>query len=325
MQAKLRDAQIGDVLLGFYALTRCELIPYTGGVRLQIELSDASGKMAGILWNEEAEAANAELRDAAVVKVKGIVSSYRNAAQIQIERIRPAKPEEFDASELLPSSVHSREELEAAVDDLIALIDDEATHQLVVEIIYDESVRDRYFQSPAGTRWHHGYLRGLAEHSISMARAALKLAEHYSHLNRSLLIAGALLHDIGKITELQIGSTFEYSTDGRLFGHMVIGYEMVSGAAVRLGLQDDVNIKKLLHMVLSHQGKKEYSAPVEPAFEEAFVLYFVDEIDSKLNAIARIRNKPEHAGKNFSDWVQLLGTYLYLENKPHPGGEPNEL
>lgn len=316
MQINLRDAKTGDAIFGFYALAKCELIPFTGGVRLQLEFADASGKLAGIMWGDEAEATYPQIRDAGVVKVKGLVSSYKGQQQLKVEKIRAAKPEEYDVTELLPASDYSPEELEAGVEAVIELVDDEALRQVLVEVLYDEQVKPRYFASPAGTRWHHGYLRGLAEHSLSMARAAVKLCEHYDYLDRSLLIAGALLHDVGKISELEFESTFEYSTEGRLFGHMVIGYEMVRATIVRLGLQDDVNVKKLLHMILSHQGKKEYSAPVEPAFEEAFVLYFIDEMDSKLNAISRIRRKPENSGQAFSDWVPLLGTMLYLERKP---------
>ncbi len=316
MQIYLRDAKTGDAIIGFYALSRCELIPFTGGVRLQLELADASGKLAGIMWGDEAEAAYAQVRDASVVKVKGLVSSYRGQLQLAVEKMRPAKSDEYDVTELLPASTAGLEELVAGVEEVVALISDEALRQVVVELLYDDQVKSRYFESPAGTRWHHGYLRGLAEHSLSMAHAAIRLCDHYTYLDRSLLIAGALLHDVGKITELEFESTFEYSTEGRLFGHMVIGYEMARSAAVRLGLQDDVNVRKLLHLILSHQGKKEYSAPVEPAFEEAFVLYFIDEMDSKLNAITRIRNKPENQGRAFSDWVQLLGTMLYLERRP---------
>jgi 3'-5' exoribonuclease len=94
-----------------------------------------------------------------------------------------------------------------------------------------------------------------------------------------------------------------------------MGYEIVKEKAVELELEEDENVVKLLHMLLSHQGKKEFSVPVEPCFEEAFVLYFIDEMDSKLNAISRIRNKPENQEREFSAFVNLLGTHLYLERK----------
>ncbi|MGB5107540.1 MAG: HD domain-containing protein [Candidatus Zixiibacteriota bacterium] len=320
---KIRDVNTGDVLLGYYALTKCDLVPFTGGVRLQLEMADSTGRIAGVMWGEDAEQSYPTLKDASVVKIKGVVSSYRGQNQVQVEKIRPAKVDEYDASELLASSEFSLEELEAGIEEMVNLVTDEELHQLVVEALYDEDVKRRYFESPAGTRWHHGYLRGLAEHSLSMARLAAKVCEHYPYLDQSLLISGALLHDIGKITELEIGATFEYSVDGRLFGHMVIGFELVKSTAERLGLQGDVNVKKLLHMILSHQGKKEYSAPVEPEFEEAFVLYFIDELDSKLNAIARIRSKPENEGRPFSDWVQLLGGFLYLEKKATDHSDSN--
>jgi 3'-5' exoribonuclease len=178
---------------------------------------------------------------------------------------------------------------------------------------------------PGGTRWHHPYLGGLAEHSLSMAQMAALAAEHYPYLDRSLMIAGALLHDVGKIDELSVGSSFEYTTAGRLYGHIVMGYEIVKDKAIELELDEDENVVKLLHMLLSHQGKKEFSVPVEPCFEEAFVLYFIDEMDSKLNAITRIRNKPENEQAEFSGYVNLLQTRLYLKRKKESGDEETEL
>ena len=318
---KLTDAKIGDLLLGFFALSQCELIPFAGGVRLQLEFRDASGRMAGVMWNEGAEAAYDQLRTADVVKLRGLVSSYKGAPQVQIEKIRPAKADEYDLTELLPTSELSLEELEQAVNELIELIEDAEIKNLTIDVLSDPKIRPLYFAAPAGTRWHHAYIRGLAEHSVSMARLAAKVCEHYPTLDASLVIAGALLHDVGKIDELIVGSTLEYSVEGRLFGHMVIGFELIKSHASRLGIVDDANVRKLLHLILSHQGKKEYSAPVEPAFEEAFVLYFIDELDSKLNAIGRIRSKSENQGQDFSEWVNLLGTYLYLGKKEAPSEE----
>ncbi len=321
-QMRLSDANIGDSVLGFYALSQCELIPFTGGVRLQLEFRDASGKIPGVMWNEEAETAYQQLRTAEVVKIKALLSSYKGTPQLQIEKIRPAKAEEYDLNELLPSSESSLQELEKAVSELIEVIDDVELKNLVNDVLSDPQVRPRYFEVPAGTRWHHPYLRGLVEHSVSMSRLAVKVCEHSPNLDKSLLIAGALLHDLGKIDELTVGSTLEYSSEGRLYGHMVIGYELLKSHAAKLGIVDDINVKKLLHLVLSHQGKKEYSAPVEPAFEEAFALYFIDELDSKLNAIGRIRSKPENEGQEFSEWVNLLGTYLYLGKKSDETDSP---
>ena len=316
---KLSEAKVGEAILGFYALSQCELLPFAGGVRLQLEFRDASGRMSGVMWGEEAEVTYPLIKTAEVVKLKGLVGSYKGQLQLQIEKIRPAAPEEFDISELLPTSQFPVEELETGITEMIALITDQQIRQLVTAIFEIPELREAYFKAPAGTRWHHPYLGGLAEHSLSMARAAVKLCEHYTFLDLSLLIAGALLHDIGKISELKIGSTLEYSVAGRLFGHMVIGFEMVKACATKLGIENDVNVQKLLHMILSHQGKKEYSAPVEPGFEEAFVLYFIDEIDSKLNAISRIRSKKENQERDFSEYVNLLNTYLYLGKKqPDP-------
>lgn len=320
---KLAQAQIGDSLLGFYALRACELIPFTGGVRLKLELGDNSGHLPGIMWGDEAEQAYAQIRDAEVVKAKGMISSYQGRPQIQIDKIRAAEEHEFDHGELLPTSQVSTEEMEIGISKLIESMTDQELKRLTSAVIFDPEIKPLYFQVPGGTLWHHPYLAGLAEHSLSMAQVATKMAEHYQFLDRSLLVAGALLHDIGKIDELQVGSGFSYSVSGRLYGHIVMGYEIVKEKAIELELDEDENVIKLLHMLLSHQGKKEYSVPVEPCFEEAFVLYFIDEIDSKLNAITRIRHKPENENQEFSNFVKLLDTRLYLRRKetPEPGEE----
>ncbi|MFH2054554.1 MAG: HD domain-containing protein [bacterium] len=318
----ISDLQAGETLLGFYALRVCELIPFEKGVRLRLEFGDATGKVAGIMWNELAQAAFDQIRDAEVVKVQGLISTYQDSLQVKVDKIRPAKEGEYDPGELLPTSDTPVEELEIGVSQVIESVSDQELKRLLLAVIFDESIKPLYFQAPGGTAWHHPYIGGLAEHSLSMARAAAKLCDHYGHLDRSLLLAGALLHDIGKIDEMTVGSTLSYSTPGRLYGHIVMGYDLVREKARELELDEDENVRKLLHMILSHQGKKAYSVPVEPCFEEAFVLYFIDEMDSKLNAIARIRRKPENAGKEFSKWVNLLETKLYLGRKEPP--EPEE-
>ncbi|MCK4858334.1 MAG: HD domain-containing protein [candidate division Zixibacteria bacterium] len=312
---KLAEIKIGDNLLGYYALRTCELIPHSNGVRLKLELADSSGRMAGIMWDDEAKAVYPAIKDAAVVKVKGLMSLYQGRPQVQVEKIRAANSDEYEAADFLPVSSMPTEQLEVGISKLIESISDQEIKRLTLAVIFDEEIKPLYFLAPGGTTWHHPYVGGLAEHSLSMATAAALLCEHYTFLDRSLMVAGALLHDVGKINELEVSSTLSYSVAGRLYGHIVMGYELVKAKAVELEIAEDENVKKLLHMILSHQGKKEFSVPVEPCFEEAFALYFLDEIDSKLNAITRIRNKPENEGKDFSGFVKILQTYLYLNCK----------
>ncbi len=317
----IADVQSGDKLLGFYALRACELIPHDRGVRLRLEFGDATGKIAGVMWDQEAQNAYQQLRDAEVVKVKGLISSYQDRLQLKVDQIRPAEPGEYDLTTLLPTSETDIAELEVGISQMIETVADQELKRLLLAVIFDEDIKPLYFQVPGGTMWHHPYLGGLAEHSLSMARLADAISQHYDFLDRSLVVAGALLHDIGKIDELSVGSSFSYSVSGRLYGHIVMGYDLVREKARELEVDEDENVRKLLHMVLSHQGKKEYSVPVEPCFEEAYVLYFIDEMDSKLNAIGRIRAKAENADQDFTRYVNLLGTKLYLRRKEPPTEE----
>jgi 3'-5' exoribonuclease len=312
---QISEMQAGDNILGFYALAVCELIPFAGGVRLKLEFADNSGRIPGVMWGDDAESAHNEIKGTSVVKVKAGVGTYQGKLQLQVDKIRSAEPDEYDPSEFVPESPFPLAELEAGITELIQSLEDETLRTLASAIIFDDDIKPLYFAAPGGTRWHHPYIRGLAEHSLSMALAADRLCEHYEFLDRSLLIVGALLHDLGKIDEMSVDTALSYTEPGRLYGHIVMGYERVKSKAISLGVAEDINVIKLLHMILSHQGKHEYSVPVEPCFEEAFVLYFIDEMDSKLNAIERIRNKPENSDRDFSARVNLLNTHLYLKQK----------
>jgi 3'-5' exoribonuclease len=198
---------------------------------------------------------------------------------------------------------------------LIEGIDQSALRGFLRRFFDDPEISETYFQAPAGKLWHHAYLGGLAEHSLTLAEILLKIAEFYPNADRDLLVAGALLHDIGKIQEYSWEVTVDYTDRGRLIGHVVLGEEILNAHR-----QKDTDVPseiwdQLMHLVLSHQGTKEQGSPVVPMTLEAVLLYTADLMDSKANAFNRIIQRSRERGDKWTEYVKLLDRYLYAGEK----------
>ena len=300
----------GGEFIGFYALKKCGLKETDGMFRLELELSDRTGHIPAVAWNDAKELRES-LDIGQVVKVKGIVGKYREKLQGRIEKIRPAQDGEYDLQSIIPSTPYNVDEMAARVDKLITSISDPHLKKLMDLIFSNPQFIKEYKHCPGGSKWHHNYLGGLLEHSLGVAELCDFLAGKHPELNRDLLIAAGLLHDVGKIKEFSVTAVIEYSDEGRLEGHIVIGERFVRNMCERI---DDfpANLKMLLsHLMLSHQGFKAFSSPVEPMIPEGFVLYYADELDSKLNALNRITKKTLDEGNSWSEFVTILGRYIY--------------
>jgi 3'-5' exoribonuclease len=190
-----------------------------------MELGDCTGRIAAVLWDATKEHATL-FAPGQIVKVRGLVGTYQDQPQIRVDRIRGAKPDEYDLGDYFRKASKTTEELGAQLDAMIARLENSYLHQLM-EAIFADEIRDRYLISPAAKLLHHDVIGGLAEHSLSMAEIVVRLADHYPKLDRDLLICGALLHDIGKIREYEVQAAIEYSDIGRLVGHIAMGDELV--------------------------------------------------------------------------------------------------
>ncbi len=304
----------GGEFIGYYALKRCELKETDGMFRLELELSDRTGHISAVAWNDAKELRES-LGKGQVVKVKGIVGKYREKLQARIEKIRPAQDGEYDLQSILPSTPHNIDEMAARIDRLVTSITDPHLKKLMDLIFSNPQFIKEYEHCPGGSKWHHNYLGGLLEHSLGVAELCDFIAGKHLHLNRDLLITAGLLHDVGKIKEFSVTAVIEYSDEGRLEGHIVMGERFVRNMCERI---DDFpgNLKMLLsHLMLSHQGFKAFSSPVEPMIPEGFVLYYADEMDSKLNALNRITKKTIDEGKSWSEFVKVLGRYIYAGDR----------
>jgi 3'-5' exoribonuclease len=176
-----------------------------------------------------------------------------------------------------------------------------------------EPLWQRFQEAPAAKGIHHAYVGGLLEHSLSVARIADQLATHYSGVDRSLLLAGALLHDVGKVEELVMDlAVIDYTAQGRLMGHLVMGCEMVAAAAVTIKDFPPELLTQLQHLILSHHGRQEFGSPTVPMTIEAFLLSFVDDLDAKMNLMEQLRKKMKDPGLQWTEYQRSLERYLYL-------------
>ena len=307
----LSELNEGDEFIGFYVLRRRELKESDGLFRLELELSDRTGTLPGVIW-EDARELREQLEKGDVIKVKGHLGSYRDRPQARIDKIRLAKEGEYDPESFIPSTPKDIHVLTDRVQSLVESIQEPHLSQLGKLIFGNAQFLREYVRSPAGMQWHHPYLGGLLEHSVEVTELCDFVAQKHPELNRDLLILAGLLHDVGKIKELSTTTLIEYTDEGRLEGHIIIGERFVRNMCDRIENFPSTLKMLLSHLILSHQGHKEFSSPVEPMIPEGFVLYYADELGSKLNALNRIAQKAQDEGEDWSEYVRLLSRYIFV-------------
>jgi 3'-5' exoribonuclease len=315
---QIADLMLGEQFTTFLVLRRKDVKHKKSGEPfLALEFSDATGHIEGRWWEPSGDlfggddAENLAVGD--IVKVQGIVEEYQKIKQIKVEKMRRAKPEDpVEMEKLVPTTETDRQILWQNFRKMIDSVANPYLLSLLRRIFDDEAFAKKFIDAPGGKQWHHNYLGGLLEHTLNIATICDRLAKIYPLVDRDLLVAAALVHDIGKVESYNLGPLFDYTDAGRLLGHIVIGSQMVAEKINKFPEFPKELAIKLQHLILSHQGKLEQASPVEPMTREGFILYFADEIDSKLNAFDRISKDERPTGAKWSKFVNLLGRYLYL-------------
>lgn len=306
----IKEFVIDDRIDCFMAVRRKEISEFTRGQYVRLELGDCTGRIKGVMWEPD-QFALEELAEGMVVKVRGQVTEYNRKMQLTISKIRLATDNEFTIEMILPHSSIPLDQRRARIISLTEKIENSYIRSLVDSFWSDETYFEAFLTAAAGKLWHHAYLGGLAEHSANVAELAVRVAVGYPFLNVDYLIFGGLFHDAGKVeTYHSKANMIDYTDKGRLVGHICLIDDLICDHARKIEAFPDSLLTKLRHMILSHQGELQYATPVVPQMPEAFVLYYCDEIDSKMGAIDRIRTK--HDGQGWSDYVKLLGRFLYF-------------
>ncbi len=279
---------------------------------LVLTIMDRSGEISGPIW-DNVEALQNICIPAEVIHLLGSVQTYREKPQLKIDTVHKVPQEEIPSSLFFPTSSRNLEEMANELQALIHSIKNPFLKKLLSLFFKKSEWSDRFQEAPAAKAIHHAYVGGLLEHSLSVAKIADFLAGHYVGVNRSLLLAGALLHDIGKLAELRVaGGLIEYTVRGRLKGHLVIGSEMVALAVEKIRDFPEELLEQLQHLILSHHGRQEFGSPTVPMTVEAFILSFLDDLDAKMNITEQLRRKIEGAEMSWTEYQRSLERYLYL-------------
>lgn len=312
----IRDWEAGDTIQGFALLTKKETRQDRNGKSfLDMELADATGSMVAKVWSDS-PALSGAYEPHQFVAFRGSVKSYRDQLQLNIDECRQATDADrhygFDESKLIPSTREDIDDLWRRLERIYAEdVERPVMRRLAAETIalHGKSLREH----PAAKAMHHAYRGGLLEHVVSMAELGRLVCGHYRELDRDLVLVGVLFHDLGKLKELGAMPANDYTLEGRLIGHVVMGRDLlIERCAAIPGFPDNLRVL-LEHMVLSHQGKKEFASPVEPMTPEALALHFIDDLDSKIN---QLRNSREAA--TGMQYHRGLGRYVYLPPLPTP-------
>ena len=308
----LQDIKPGDKIASSFLVAEKNMaFSQKGSAYLNVRLKDKTGEIDGKVW-DNAVALDQVFKKGDIVYMEGRAQTYRNALQISIITVKPCAPEDVDPSDYLPVS---KVDTTAMFQDILAYIDaisSEPIKKLLTAFFYDEKTADLFRRAPAAKGFHHIYLGGLLEHTLSVVRLLDHAAKHYPQLNRDLLIAGGILHDIGKIYEFSYDGLIAYSDEGRMIGHLVMGVEMIDKKIeaipdfpVQLALE-------LRHIILSHHGEFEFGSPKRPKTLEALVIHFMDDLDAKVNAFESfVAADAANADSDWTTYNRFFERYLY--------------
>ncbi len=277
-------ANEGNIITSFFVLVSKQTRSKKNGhPYLHCVLADRTGTIDGKLW-EQIEAASGIQPDA-FVKVQGRVGAFQGRPEITIDKIRVAQEHEIELEDFLPCTSRNIDVLWAELADFIESIENLQLRQLIRQFSLDEETACQFRRAPAAQILHHAFIGGLLEHVVSLCGLAHRVQQHYPWINRDLLIAGAILHDIGKIHELSYHHSLGYTDRGRLVGHISVALQMLHARVSDCpGISPEL-LTLLEHLILSHHGTREFGSPIEPSFPEAMLLHFLDNADSKLAAM----------------------------------------
>jgi 3'-5' exoribonuclease len=266
---------------------------------------DCTGEVEGRIWDRVDEF-SARFDKDDFVKVAGKASVYLGKMQLVLQELDRVEESTVDIADFLPVSARPLAEMIAELTSFVAGLTDSSLSELMHAFLADNDFMAAYTRAPAAKSMHHVYLGGLLEHSLAVAGLADDICRRYPDINRDLLVVGALLHDVGKVSELRYQRSFEYTDAGKLLGHIVIGVELVEEKLRSLRSFPKNLAIHLKHLLLSHHGQYEYGSPKRPKTMEAVILNFLDDLDSKINGV---RTHIEREPDSDSSWTQYHRLY----------------
>lgn len=271
-------------------------------------LQDRTGTLDAKIWEPNSMGIE-EFEALDFIEVQGEVTVFNGAMQMSIKRARKCVEGEFDMKDFLPVSSRDIDEMYAELMELKNKVGNIYLRRLLDSFFVEDTelIKNFKFHSAAKSV-HHGFVGGLLEHTLGVTTLCDCFADRYPMLNRDLLLTGAMLHDIGKLKELSDFPTNDYTDDGQLLGHIIIGVEMIGKRAAAIDGFPSRLEAELKHLIVSHHGEYEYGSPKKPAIMEAFALNFADNMDAKMETLKELLSTPQAQTGEWLGFQKMLDT-----------------
>ncbi|MDD1773277.1 MAG: HD domain-containing protein [Methanomassiliicoccales archaeon] len=275
---------------------------YANGFMFEVRVADRTGDITVKFWGPADEAAVRRIydtfKDGDVIRVKGQASTYRDVLEISVNvesggLVMPVQVSEYRYDDFVGSSKRDPDQMMSQLNSFVGKIENPHLQRLLQSFFSDEEFVEKFKRAPASISIHANWIGGLLEHTLNVVNLCDFLTNMYPKLDKDLLLAGAMLHDIGKVIEYTVTTNIDESTDGMLRGHIVAGAEMITRACDNI--QDfPENLKlKMAHMILSHHGKPEHGSPKRPQFPEAAVVNLADDMDAQIEQYVRVKEEAQ--------------------------------
>ncbi|MEA2014473.1 MAG: HD domain-containing protein [Thermodesulfobacteriota bacterium] len=315
----VKDINAGDRVSDIFLVTEKNMaISQKGNPYLNLKLRDITGAIDGRVWDRAAEMNNI-FQTGDIIHIQSNAVSFRDVIQLSISKISVINDPAVSPADYLPSTKSDISEMFESLMSIIGTIGNPHLKALLELIFEDEEIADSFQKAPAAKGFHHAYIGGLLEHTLSVTQLLDLVADHYQQANRDLIITGGILHDIGKIYELSFKGSMNYTDEGRLIGHIVIAVELVDKKTASIeGFPSQLALE-LRHILLSHHGTLEYGSPKRPKTIEALIVNFIDDLDAKMNAFSGFINVSVNES-NWTPYHRLLERFLYKGQKPESEG-----
>ena len=307
------ELEVGERIVGTYVARDKSLASFRSkpGQYLSLTLGDATGEVPARMWDHAEEAA-ALFGAGDVVTVRAVVEEYKGQKQLVIERLKRAEPAEIEGVDLMRTSTRDLGDLRGRIVETAASVTEPHLRALLEQFFGDEEFFECFCRAPGAKSLHHSHLGGLVEHTAAVIEILETVARIHPELDRDLLMAGALLHDAGKVAELECTAAIDYTDRGRLVGHTVLTDRMVNRAIDSIEGFPEELANRLTHLLLSHHGQREYGAPVLPMTAEACALHYADNLDAHVQYFGQVISEGASAGNRWSDYQRLFERYIYV-------------
>ena len=279
----------------------------------KLRLSDRTGTIDCTVW--EPEAFTNGLKTGDLVQVTARVGEYMGKPQLEATAVSAAPPGAARPRDFLPSTYRDIEELKGFLQFHIDSVSDPDYSALLARFFGDAAFLDTFVAAPAAKLYHHAYLGGLLEHTVAVAEMCEFVAQQYGRVDRDLLLAAALLHDVGKTEELTYEAVIDFTDAGRFLGHVIQGVTLVSERAAGLPSFPEPKLQQLLHCIVSHHGELEWGSPKRPKTIEALILHHVDNLDAKVKGFLEIVDGSRDAA--WTDLRNLFRRPLHVPKATH--------